>query len=379
MADVAPKRSIKMKMISKKNKHKVVVGLDIEPGTLAATEVRLTGTPEVTKTVIAPLDPGLFNDGEVVDPAALGAQIERIFAEHKLDKTVRLGVANQKVASRVLRMPAVEDEKERDTAIRFQAQDQIAMPLDQAIVDHQIVGRLESAEGQKQMDVMTVAARKDMLNRFIEAMKGGRINPIGIDLSAFGMIRALHHAPTTNLDGSSVAAPGEPVEGVTPTAKLYCNLGGVTNLAVARGSDCLFTRISTYGIESIAQRLSERSGLTLEHSRQWLGHVGLEKPLAEVEGDTERVQYARQALIEGAGRLADELRLSIDFYGQQEGAVPLDGIVAGGPGSTIPGLLAHLQGELVLPFTVAHPEALSDLSDADAARLTLSYGLALEV
>ena len=70
-------------------------------------------------------------------------------------------------------------------------------------------------------------------------------------------------------------------------ALLYCNLGDVTNLAVARGSTCLFTRISPFGVEGIAQRLAERRGLTLDHARQWLAHVGLERPASEIEGDRE--------------------------------------------------------------------------------------------
>ena len=61
-------------------------------------------------------------------------------------------------------------------------------------------------------------------------------------------------------------------------ARLYCNLGDVTNLAVARGSTCLFTRVSPFGVEGIAQKLAERRQLTLEHARQWLVHVGLDKP-----------------------------------------------------------------------------------------------------
>jgi hypothetical protein len=41
-------------------------------------------------------------------------------------------------------------------------------------------------------------------------------------------------------------------------------------------------------------------------------------------------------------------------------------------------LIERLQGELGSPFEIGRPRALSQLEDPEAARLTLSYGLALE-
>ena len=83
-------------------------------------------------------------------------------------------------------------------------------------------------------------------------------------------------------------------------------------------------------------------------------------------------------LTRGRRKLADEIRLSLEFYGAQEGAVAVDGIVACGPGTTIPGLVERLQRDLGHPFAVGRPSALGALDEAAAARLTLSYGLALE-
>ena len=141
---------------------------------------------------------------------------------------------------------------------------------------------------------------------------------------------------------------GTPAAGVeTPIpARLYCNLGDVTNLAVARGSSCLFTRIAAFGIEGIAQKLAERRQLTLEHSRQWLTHVGLEQPLESIDGDAGHIAAARECLAEGAAKLADELRLSLEYYGAQDDAVAVEDIVACGPGATIPGLVERLQRDL---------------------------------
>ena len=116
-------------------KAKSVVGLDIETGSVAATEVRVNGTTEVSGGGVNPLAPGTFREGEVSDPEALGQAIKELFAQEKLSRDVRVGIANQRVAVRSMRLPAIDSRDELETAIRFQAQDHIPMPLDQSVLD----------------------------------------------------------------------------------------------------------------------------------------------------------------------------------------------------------------------------------------------------
>jgi type IV pilus assembly protein PilM len=383
-------------------KNKAVVGLDVEAGSVAATEVASNGDSAVAKFGVAPLGAGVFSDGEVSDPEALGDALKELFSNHKLSKAVRVGLASQRVAVRTLRLPLIEDHGELETAIRFQAQDHIPMPLEQAVLDWQVVGHPTGENGERQVEVVAVAARRDMLGGLMKALTRAGLRPVGIDLSAFGMIRALAResyvpvdpgdyvdapGPATapreqgiaqhlGGDGSAAAEAAPAAEGGGP-ARLYCNFGDVTNLAVARHSSCLFTRVSPFGVEGIAQKLAERQQLTLEHARQWLVHVGMEQPLEGIEGDAEAIAVAREALAEGAARLVDELRLSLEYYAAQEGAVPIEGVVACGPGTTIPGLTQRLQRDLGQRFEIGRPRALAHLDGAAAARLTLSFGLAL--
>jgi type IV pilus assembly protein PilM len=353
------------------SKQKSIVGLDVEAGSVAAAEIGAGGSRDVSQVAIRPLDGGLIKEGEVVDTEALSEALRAMFTEHKLSRTVRLGVANQRVAVRTMRLPLIEDPEELETAVRFQAQEHLPMPLDQAVLDHQVVSRYSGEDGTRGMEVVAVAARRDMLSALLNAVRGAGLKPVGIDLSAFALIRAL--AADTGADSAEDATGDQALPAV-----LYCNLGDVTNLAVARGSSCLFTRISPFGVEVIAQRLAERRTLSLDHARQWLVHVGLQQPPEAIEGDAEIVSAARDVLEEGASKLADELRLSLEFYGAQEGVPPVQRIVVAGPGSTIPGLADRLQTQLGQPFSTARPGPLMQLGDAAAARLTVSYGLALE-
>jgi type IV pilus assembly protein PilM len=375
------------------NKAKSVVGLDIETGSVAATEVRVNGTTEVIGGGVLPLSSGVFREGEVADPEALGQAIKELFAREKLSREVRVGVANQRVAVRSMRLPAIDNRDELETAIRFQAQDHIPMPLDQAVLDWQVIGHTADENGDRKVDVVAVAARRDMIAQVLRAISVAGLRPIGIDHSAFGMIRALAREVGAPVGpGEFISAPPyeeraadltQGIQGAAQTeihapAKMYCNLGDVTNLAVARGSSCLFTRIASFGVEGIAQKLAERRRLTVEHSRQWLVHVGLEQPVEAIEGDPEHVSAARECLADGAGRLGNEIRASMDYYAAQEGAVAIEDVVVCGPGTRIPGLVERLQRTLGHAFSVATPRALGHLDTDAALRQTLSFGLALE-
>ena len=353
-------------------KEKSLVGLEIEAGSVAATEVRVNGSARVTATAVAPLAPNVFHDGEVGDPDALAQTLKKLFAENKLSKRVRLGIANQRVVVRTLRLPAIEDPKELDAAVRFQAQEQIPMPIDQAVLDHRVVGGVsaDDAEASAKVDVVVVAARREMISASLAPLRKAGLQPVGVDLSAFGMIRALGDI--------ALAKPASEEAAPKASATLFCNVGDVTNLAVAKGRSCLFTRVAPAGLESIIVRLGETAGLTREHALMWLSHVGLSTPVGEVHGDQRVVTAVRDGLERGVSALRDELRLSLDFYGAQEGSIPVEQVVLSGPGSAIPGLAERLENSISCPFRIGRPEALAGLDADTAARLTLSYGLALD-
>lgn len=363
-----------MLSLTRQKKTDSVVGLDIEAGSIAALELRSNGTVELAASAIGPLAPGAFHEGEVVDPDSLTEGLKSLFSEHKLSKQVRLGIGNQRVVVRTLRLPAIEDPKEMEAAVRFQAQEQMPMPLEQAVLEHQVIGGVPAEEGAApQLDVIVIAARRDMVSSFLAPLRRAGLEPVGVDLAAFGMIRALAGAGEEIADGEVEGGPG----GHSAAAVLYCNAGDVSNLAVARGRSCLFTRVSHVGLEQISSRLAGARGLSPEQAAQWLAYVGLERPVEEIEGDPETVAEARRSLEEGVSALVDELRLSLDYYAAQEAAVPVERIVLCGPGSAIPGV-AERMGEMGLPIGVSHPAALAGLGEAAAARLTLPFGLAME-
>src|SRR3954454_4385608 len=97
-----------MPKLTATKKPQSIVGLDIETGSIAATEVKASGSRAVSRTAIAPLDPGVVNEGEVLDAEALSAALKSLFTQNKLGKAVRVGIANQRVVVRTMQLPLIE-------------------------------------------------------------------------------------------------------------------------------------------------------------------------------------------------------------------------------------------------------------------------------
>jgi type IV pilus assembly protein PilM len=341
---------------SRRRHEQTIVGLDLDPSHIAAAEVHVNGRILVRKGGVADLRPGVLRDGEVVDSTALSDGLRALFAEHELSTHVRIGVANQRIVVRTLDLPVVSDANALEAAVHAGAPDHIPVPMDEAVLDFQPLGTVETPAGPRTR-VVIVAVRRDMIDRLVAATSDAGLTLAGIDLSAFAMVRALRAAGTQE-------------------AVLYINLAGLANVAVANDTGCLFTRAAAGGLDAIAQALSERRGLTIEHARGWLQHVGLSTPLTAVDGDAELVAAVRQTLDEGVHQVADTVRNSLNFYRMQESAETVERAVLTGPAVAIPGFVDQLAAQLHMPVEAA--VVATEAEGADSGRLTVAAGLALD-
>jgi type IV pilus assembly protein PilM len=368
-----------------------LVGLDIQPGYVSAVQVRVNGKIEVQRAVGAPLPPDTVREGEVIDGQALTETLRELFAGARLDKRVRVGVANQRTVLRTLELPPLPEGKELATAVRFQAEDQIPMPLESAVLDYQTLGVLDTPAGPRQR-VVVVAAQKDMVERLMAAVRAAGLRPEAVDLSAFALIRSLHRA------------------GEHEGRVLYLNVGGLTNMAIADGTVCRFTRVAAGGLESMATAVAERNGIPLAKARELLAAVDLsvsapaptaaepiaepvpeESPTADLS-EAQPLQAAepvaprkpeidvRPVLVAGVREIASEVRNSLDFHRSQGGGDEVSTVVLSGAALQIAGFADALQAELSVPVVI-RTVALGDAGSAGSVspeRLAVAAGLAVE-
>jgi type IV pilus assembly protein PilM len=392
-----------------------VVGLDIQPGHVAAVEARVNGSIVVQHAAGAPLPADTVREGEVLDEGVLSETLRDLFKDGRLNRRVRLGVANQRTVLRTLELPPITDRKELDAAVRFQAQDQVPMPLSNAVLDFHPLGIFDTPEGPRQR-VVLVAAQRDMVQRLLAAVRDAGLRPEGVDLSAFALIRSLYR-PDPEHAGRV----------------LYLNVDGLTNMAIAEGTTCRFTRVVGGGIEAMASELAERRSIPLVDARALIAAVDLtvspapelasqvtvdaEPESVAVEPESVPVDDAdaptvvdestpsvvhtsdpahpsavpsegtpatpdadvRTVLENGIREIAGEVRNSLDFHRSQEGGGEVSLVVLSGSALDLPGFAEALQEQLGVQVEreSVHLDE-QDLRGVSAHRLAIAAGLAVE-
>jgi type IV pilus assembly protein PilM len=357
-----------------------VVGLDIQPGFVAAVQARVNGSILAEQAAALALPGDAVRDGEVMDESALSDVLRELFASSGLGKRVRVGVANQRTVLRTLELPPVTDHKELAAAVAFQAQDQVPMPLSNAVMDFHALGVVDTPAGPRQR-VVLVAAQRDMIERLLGAVRRAGLTPEGVDLSAFALIRSLYRPDPEQT-----------------SRVLYLNVDGLTNLAIAEGTVCRFTRVVGSGLEGMASELAERRSIALTDARALLGDFDLTAPAPSeqdvsapaeqvapetpekqepIDGeqprsvedaeDSERaMSYEEMATAEGAQQplapssdadiwtvlengirdISGEVRNSLDFHRSQEGGGEVSHIVLSGAVRDVPGFAQALESSL---------------------------------
>jgi type IV pilus assembly protein PilM len=412
-----------------------VVGLDIQPGHVAAVQARVNGSIVVKHAAGASLPADTVREGEVLDEGVLSETLRELFKDSRLSRRVRLGVANQRTVLRTLELPPVTDRKELAAAVNFQAQDQVPMPLSNAVLDFHPLGIFETPDGPRQR-VVLVAAQRDMIQRLLAAVRDAGLRPEGVDLSAFALIRSLYRRDAEHAG-----------------RVLYLNVDGLTNMAIAEGTTCSFTRVVGGGIEAMASELAERRSIPLVDARALIAAVDLsvsvpdlaaQVALAEAESEPQSVvdpdastviadeapsvgdalesdedQVAREramsysemasvaqpspksdlessstrpskgtaeapadvrlVLENGIREIAGEVRNSLDFHRSQEGGGEVSLVVLSGSALDLPGFAEALQEQLGVQVereSVQLDE--QDLGGVSAHRLAIAAGLAVE-
>jgi type IV pilus assembly protein PilM len=392
-----------------------LVGLDIQPGFVAAVQARVNGAIVAERAAALALPADSVRDGEVMDEEALGEVLRELFAKSGLSKRVRVGVANQRTVLRTLELPPVTDHKELAAAVSFQAQDQVPMPLNNAVLDFHPLGIVDTPAGPRQR-VVLVAAQRDMIERLLGAVRRAGLSPEGVDLSAFALIRSLYRADPEQTG-----------------RVLYLNVDGLTNLAIADGTACRFTRVVGSGLEGMAGELAERRGIALTEARALLAAVDLnarvpaaqevvspvqetlepsesetsdqtlnesEEPASEevAEASERAMSYEELTAVEtattpqavqsdadlrailenGIRDICGEVRNSLDFHRSQEGGGEVSHVVMSGSAQDIPGFAVALQSSLGVEVRCHEVEVLEEnLSEGVSPhRLAVATGLA---
>ncbi len=357
------------------------VGVDLEQSSIAGAQIKGNKSGQtLSAAAVRALPEGLVFEGEVVNVDGLAAELKSFWKEAGFSgRRVSLGIANQKIVVRTLELPLV-DEKELAAAVEFQAQETIPIPIDEAVLEHQVIATTPGDNGSGSQKVLLVAAQRDMLGQFVEVAAKAGLTVDGIDLQAFALARAI--APPVPFIDQGSPQPAE--------SSALVNIGsGITNIVVVAGDTPQFMRVINLGYESLVAALAANRGISTAEADALRLSVGLsggtQVPVGDLEQET--VQEIRQVLDATAEAFADEIRRSIDYYHSQDPLGQIGRLLLSGEGSLTRNINEYLAQSLHMEVQLGNPLQhvsgnTSKIAQTDleviAPRLSIAVGLALE-
>ena len=354
---------------AKRPRKQELVGLKVGASQLAAAHVVNNGSAKLVAVGTRALDRGVVVGGEVRDVAGLARALDGLFAASKLPRRgVRLGLATNRIGVRAFDVDGIEDERQLDNAIRFRAHEEVAIPIDQAVLDYHVVAETVDDAGNVSRRILLAAAYRESVDRFVEACRLAKIELSGIDLEAFALLRAV--------------APRFEDEPEKPVALVAVTLGhDRSTLAISNGELCEFTRVLEWGGGKLESAIAFALGVTPDEAHELILEASL---VPDPAGTPDPQQVAvRDAIREELQKLARELVASLQYYQSQPGSLAISQILVAGGTSRLLGLPEELERLTRVGVRradpLAHVQASADVCERDdLASLAVAIGLGVE-
>lgn len=342
---------------------RTVVGLDIGRTAVRAVELRRGRRPVVRRHGRVPLPVGAVEAGLVVDPAAVTAALRQLWREQRIaSRSVRLGVGSGSVLVRPLELDWMPPADLR-RALRYQVADVLPVAVDDANLDHVLLGEDEQVDPttgvvRRVVRILLVATARGAVDEMVRCVQAAGLRPVAADLAPLALVRA------------AVAAQDAPTGPEHASTQAVIDIGADTvSVAVHTGGVPHFVRVSPgVGGDALTRALAEETGL------DW--------PAAELRkrGGPEREGTSAApdpVLDEATQRLLTEVRTTLDFHAATDPAhVPTSAVLSGGAGHQH-GFLEQASGVLGLPVGRLDLGAHLGLPGDDGYDLALPGGLCL--
>jgi type IV pilus assembly protein PilM len=349
-----------MKMFSRKSK--TTVGLDIGSSLIKVVEVdHSKDVPMLTKYGIIKLPPEAIVEGEMMDQSLVIEGIQECMTKAGISqKNVVTAVSGRAVIVKKVVMDKMNPDDAKE-AIFWEAEQHVPFDIDDVCLDFQV---LKEDVGANQMEILLVAAKKEMVNTHAGIVRDAGFNPTIIDVDSFAVQNALESTGATR--------SGETVTGLI-------NIGSdVTNINIIQNNIPYFTR-----------DLSVGSNVFLEAIQRNLG-IDFDEADAMLSGELEIEDQARfgEIIAEAAEEISMGIERSVSFLKTAGDAEQIDEVILSGGGARIPGLKEILSERHGINFQVNQAigqmdrtdnlfEDSGDDMDKVGPLLTVALGLAL--
>jgi type IV pilus assembly protein PilM len=314
-------------------------------------------------------------DGELRDSEALARALSTFFKDHGLPtKNVRLGLSSSRVGVRTFEISGIDDGDRFDNAVRFKAHEVLPVAAHESVLDYRVVEERYTESGEVSRRVLLVVAPRDQVEPYFEACREAGLRLAGVDLEAFGLLRAfvqpLGSRSRSEDSATVVVAVGHEA----------------STLLVAGGGICEFTRVFDWGGGALQEAIAEELDVPLMEAATILAHLSLSGPGRHLDAlDADARGRALQAVRARLTPFARELVSSLQFYQTQPESLGIREILITGGTSHLEGLADALHQMIGVSVSLGDPLGRVDVQteiptqiEAQIGSLAVPIGLAIE-
>jgi type IV pilus assembly protein PilM len=274
---------------------------------------------------------------------AVANVIRKLHKDAKISsREVVIGLPEPQVFTRTIKFPPLTDQ-EISSAVKWEAEQYIPIPLNEAIIQHTIIERRENLT-PPEVAVLLIAAPRAMVEVYVRAVTLAGLNVVAVETELMSLARSL--AP----EGQTV---------------LLVDFGArSTDIAVVKNGMLSFTRTIPTAGEAFTRAVAQNLGVELSQAEEYKRAYGLSG--SQLEG---KIKGALDPVFR---MVVDEMKKAIHFYQTEEkGEAPRSIVLAGGTAG-MPEAISILTKLMGIEVVIGNPFAKVAL-DPEVARTLMPY------
>lgn len=335
-----------------------IIGLDIGSHSIKLVEIgRRKEEVELLAAGSIPTPPKALLAINPEDLEAIALVVKKLWKETGAKtKNVNIALPESQVFTRVIDVPELS-ERELSSAIKWEAEQYIPMPLDQVTVDFTIL-RQARETGRNKMEVLLVASPKTLVEKYVTILEYADLTPVAVETEIIAASRALIR--TT---------------GSVKTVMIMSLGAQTTDIAILRNGIFSFTRSISSGGEALSRAVAQSFGFEISQAEEFKKTYGIEKD--KLEGK----------LLSAVAPIMDtiiaEMKRAIAYYQERYKDEQIGVAIISGGTAKVPGMVVYMAEKLGLEVQLANPwigmarDSRFRVLDSEGPVFSVAVGLAL--
>ena len=314
-----------------------LVGVDIGSFAIKVVEIEQTKKGRFLKNFgMIGLPRNVIREGDIVEQAVVAEALRELFRNLKIrNQNVAVALSGYPVMAKRITLPHSEREAIEAT-IHDQAEQYIPFDINDVNLDFDILeseeepSEGENADEEKSLEVMLVAAKKDVIDAYVDLLTAAELNPLVLDVDVFALQNAAELSITGEKEGYAIVNVGAEELGINTV------IGGTS----------LFSRDSSFGGAQITDLIMSHFDMDYEKAE--------EIKLGAVESKPWD-QNLQSSVSEVVSDWAQEIKRALDFVETTYPDKTIGKIYVCGGSCRIKGFQKFLEAHAGLPVVELNP------------------------